>query len=68
MHMESHKLFYCGKEKGTGEFGVPFVVEGSMKWSVLDFEAVDERMCIVRINKVSRPKFYKCTSCYRGKG
>jgi len=52
---EGHKghatteFFYSGKEKGTVVFWVAFVVERSMKRNVLDFKAVDEQMCIVRI-------------------
>jgi len=33
-HMKSHILFYSGKEKGTTEFGVAFVVNRSMKTNV----------------------------------
>ena len=40
--MKSHTLFYSGKDEGTREFGVAFVVERNMKWNVLDFKAVDE--------------------------
>ena len=46
MDMKSHTLFYSGKEKGVREFGVAFVVERNMKRNVLDFKAVDERMCV----------------------
>jgi len=49
MDMKSHKLFYNGKEEGTREFGVAFVVERNMKQNVLDFKAVDERICVLRI-------------------
>jgi len=44
--MKSHTLFYSGKEGGTREFGVAFVVERDMKCNILDFKAVDERMCV----------------------
>jgi hypothetical protein len=47
--MQLHTVFYSGKEKGTGEFWVAFVVERSTKRNVLDFKAVDDRMCTVRI-------------------
>jgi exonuclease III len=47
--MKSHTLFYSGKEEGSKEFGVAFVVERNMKRNVLDFKAVDERMCVLRI-------------------
>jgi hypothetical protein len=33
-------FFHSGKERGTREFGVAFVIERSM---ILDFKAVDER-------------------------
>jgi hypothetical protein len=62
--MKSHKLFYCGNGKSIREFGVPFVVDGNMKRSVLDFEAV-ERICVVRIKQTFTTKVL---SSYRGKG
>ena len=49
MDMKPHTLFYSGKEGGTREFGVAFVVERNMKRNILDFKAVDERMCVLRI-------------------
>ena len=49
MDMKSHTLFYSGKEGGTREFEVAFVVERNMKWNVLHFRAVDKRMCVLRI-------------------
>jgi len=49
MDIKSHTLFYSGKEKGVREFGVAFVVERNMKRIVLDFKAVDERICVLRI-------------------
>jgi len=42
MDMKSHTLFCSGKEEGTRESGVAFVVERNMKQNVLDFRAVDE--------------------------
>jgi hypothetical protein len=44
MDMKSHTLFYSGKEEGTRELGVAF-----MKRNILDFKAVDERICVLRI-------------------
>ena len=38
MGVKSHILFATGKEKGTGEFGLEFVVDRSMKRSALDFK------------------------------
>jgi hypothetical protein len=49
MEMKSHTLLYSGKEGGTKEFGVAFVVERNMKRNILDFKGVDERMCVLRI-------------------
>jgi exonuclease III len=49
MDMKSHTLFCSGKEEGIRELGVAFVVERNMKRNVLDFKAVDERMCVLRI-------------------
>jgi len=46
---EIHHTFYSGKEDGTREFGGAFVVERNMKWTVLDFKAVDELICVLRI-------------------
>jgi hypothetical protein len=43
-------VIYSGKEEGSGEFGVAFVVERNMKRNVLDFKAVDKRICVLRIN------------------
>jgi hypothetical protein len=48
MDMKSHTLFYSGKEEGTREFGVAFVVKRDKKRNVLDFKAVDERTCVLR--------------------
>jgi len=42
-------IFVSGKEKGTRDFGVGFVVDRSMKRDALDFKADDERMCILRM-------------------
>jgi uridine phosphorylase len=67
MDMESYTLFQSGKKKGTREFGVAFVVDRSKKRNVLDFKAVDETTCILRI-KTKFFKFYRCTCSYRGKG
>jgi exonuclease III len=53
--MKSHTLFYSGKEEGSREFGVAFVVERNMKRNVLDFKVVDERMCVCVLR--SKTKF-----------
>jgi len=42
MDMTSHTLFHSGKEEGSREFGVAFVVERNAKQNVLDFKAVSE--------------------------
>ena len=49
MDMKSHTHFYSGKEEGTREFWVTFIVERSMKRKVLYFKAIDERICVLRI-------------------
>jgi exonuclease III len=49
MDTKSHTLFYCGKKEGTRELGVAFIVERGMKRNILDFKAVDERICVLRI-------------------
>jgi exonuclease III len=49
--MKSHTLFYNGKEGGTREFGVTFVVERNMKQNITYFKAVDERTCVLRIKR-----------------
>jgi len=49
MDKKSHILFTSGKQKGTTELGVRFVVDRSMKRDVLDFKADDDRICIARI-------------------
>ena len=49
MDMKSHTLFYSSKEGGTREFGVAFIVERNMKRNVLDFKAIYERICALRI-------------------
>jgi exonuclease III len=51
MDMKSHTLFYSGKQEGTREFGVAFMVESDMKRNVLDFKAVDEIICVLRIKQ-----------------
>ena len=52
MHMKSHTLCYSGKEKGVRKFGVAFVVERNMERNVLDFKAIDERICVLRIKTI----------------
>ena len=42
-------IFCSAKEEGTREFGVAFLVERNMKRNVLDFKAVEERICVFRI-------------------
>jgi hypothetical protein len=67
MDMKSRTLFYSGKERGTREFGVAFVVERNMKRTGLDFKAVDERMCVLRIKKNSKFKPHKRACPHRKK-
>jgi endonuclease/exonuclease/phosphatase family metal-dependent hydrolase len=49
MDMKPRTLFYSGKEEGTRQLWVAFIVERSMKRNILDFKAVDERICILKI-------------------
>jgi hypothetical protein len=49
MDMTSHAVYYSVIVKGTREFGVAFVVDGTTKGNVLDFMTVDEVICILRI-------------------
>ena len=50
----THTHYYNDKMKGTREFGVAFVVVRKMKRNVLDFKAIDKRLCILKI----KTKFY----------
>jgi len=45
----TNTFFYSGVEEGTREIGVTFVVERNMERNVLDFKAVDERICVLRM-------------------
>jgi endonuclease/exonuclease/phosphatase family metal-dependent hydrolase len=49
-HTHTHTHFYSGKEEGIIKCGVAFIVERNMKRNVLDFKAVDKRLCVLRIN------------------
>jgi exonuclease III len=40
-------LFYSGHVSNT--FGTGFLVNRKYKWAVINFEAIDERICLLRI-------------------
>jgi exonuclease III len=46
---QNHLIFYSGKEIGKREFGVAFVVDKSLKSSILDFKPVSDRICVLHI-------------------
>jgi hypothetical protein len=46
--------FFSDKENGVREFGVAFVVGRNMKRNVLDFKAVVERICVLKIKTRSQ--------------
>jgi len=63
MDTKSHIAFASGKEKGTREFGVGFVVDRNMKRDAVDFKADDDRMCILGI----KTKFHNLSFVNVGK-
>jgi hypothetical protein len=48
MDLSSHLIFYSGKEIEKREFGVAFMADKSLKGSILDFNPVSDRICVVR--------------------
>jgi exonuclease III len=49
MDTKTHTIFYSGKEKGTYEAGVAFLVDKNMKQNILDFKPINENICTIRI-------------------
>nr|XP_012224226.1 PREDICTED: craniofacial development protein 2-like [Linepithema humile] len=45
----THTILQSGKLQGNREFGVAFIIDRSIKHSILDFQAVSERICALRI-------------------
>lgn len=45
----THTIFYSGKDSGARELGVAFIIKKSIKGLVMDFQAISERICILRI-------------------
>jgi endonuclease/exonuclease/phosphatase family metal-dependent hydrolase len=48
-HGITNTFFTVAKKRESEKGGVAFVVEKNMKQNVLDFKAVDERICVLRI-------------------
>lgn len=49
----THTILYSGKENGHKEFGVAFIMDNKIKHNILDFEAVNERICKLRLKSKS---------------
>jgi hypothetical protein len=47
--LRSHMIFYSGKEIEKREFGVAFMVDKSLKGSILDFKPKSDRICVLYI-------------------
>ncbi|XP_072403142.1 uncharacterized protein [Diabrotica undecimpunctata] len=54
---KTHTILYSGKEQGIKECGVAFVVDNVFKSKIIDFQAVNERICKLRI----RTHFFNLT-------
>lgn len=52
--MKKHTVLYSGKNKGRHEYGVAFIVGPRFKNNILDYQAINERMCVMRL----KMKFY----------
>ncbi|XP_072377270.1 uncharacterized protein [Diabrotica undecimpunctata] len=46
---KTHTILYSGKEQGSKECVVAFVVDNDFKSKIIDFQAVSERICKLRI-------------------
>jgi exonuclease III len=50
MHnLKKHSILYSGKERGSHEFGVAFIIGNSMGVNIMDFQPVSERVAVLRI-------------------
>jgi hypothetical protein len=49
MDIKTHTFFLSGKERGKHEYGVAFAVKKEERNKVLDFKAINERICLLRI-------------------
>lgn len=45
----THTILFSGKEGDNKEFGVAFLVDNKVKANIIDFQAVNERICKLRI-------------------
>lgn len=52
-----YSLFYSGPQRRTGQYGTGFIISKRMRQSLIEFEAVNERICRVRM----RGKFRNIT-------
>ncbi|XP_050502575.1 craniofacial development protein 2 isoform X2 [Diabrotica virgifera virgifera] len=46
---KTHTILYSGKDEGNKEFGVAFILDNKMKHLITDFQAINERICKLRI-------------------
>lgn len=44
-----YTLLYSGPERKTGQFGVGFIITKKVRKSLMEFEAINERMCRIRL-------------------
>jgi hypothetical protein len=42
-------ILYSGKDEGKHEYGVAFKVNNTIENNMLDFKAISERTCILRL-------------------
>jgi hypothetical protein len=49
MDMKTHTTLCSGKDEGKHGDGVAFIVDSSIKSSILDFKAISERICILHL-------------------
>jgi exonuclease III len=52
--LKKHSILYSGKERGSHEFGMAFIVGNSMGVNIMDYQPVSESIAVLRI----RMKFY----------
>jgi exonuclease III len=49
MDMKTHTILHSTKEEGRHEQGVAFIADNIVKNNILDFRAINERICILRV-------------------
>jgi hypothetical protein len=52
MNLRIYLIFYSGKEKKEREIAVASVVDTSLKYIVLDFKLISDRICVYLSNSV----------------